>query len=140
MFGALGTFSDRELTLVNLDLVDALDAKQLPPWHLSFSVKRSKCRGLALSGSPWSIGARQADVEDESACGFLMRAIAACRKVIFKRSDLFVLSASKLGSLLFFFFAQQGTNASVDPGGRYFQAERARSMVSPGVQWVEEAP
>jgi hypothetical protein len=38
------------------------------------------------------------------------------------------------------FFAQQGTNASVDPNGRYFQAERSRSMVAPGIQSVEEAP
>jgi uncharacterized protein (DUF1810 family) len=36
MFGALGTVSDRELMLVNLDLLEALDAKQFPPRHLNF--------------------------------------------------------------------------------------------------------
>lgn len=36
MFDALGTASDRELMLVNLDLLDVLDAKQFPPRHLTF--------------------------------------------------------------------------------------------------------
>lgn len=70
MFGALGTVSDRELMLINLDLPDALDAKQLSPRHLSFPAKHCRCRGMALSGPSWSISARQADVKDESASGF----------------------------------------------------------------------
>jgi hypothetical protein len=36
MFDALGTAGDRELMLVNLDLLDVLDAKQFPPRHLTF--------------------------------------------------------------------------------------------------------
>ena len=36
MFEALGTVSDRELMLVNLDLLDIFDSKQFPPRRLSF--------------------------------------------------------------------------------------------------------
>lgn len=36
MFDALGTASDRELMLVNLDLLDALDVTQFPPRSLNF--------------------------------------------------------------------------------------------------------
>ena len=36
MFEALGQVSDRELMLVNLDLLDALDAKEFPPRQLNF--------------------------------------------------------------------------------------------------------
>ena len=36
MFEALGQASDRELMLVNLDLVDALDAKEFPPHRFNF--------------------------------------------------------------------------------------------------------
>jgi hypothetical protein len=36
MFEALGTTGDRELMLVNLDLLDALDPQQFPPRALNF--------------------------------------------------------------------------------------------------------
>ena len=36
MFEALGQVSDRELMLVNLDLLDAWDAKTFPPTKLNF--------------------------------------------------------------------------------------------------------
>jgi hypothetical protein len=36
MFEALGQVSDRELTLVNLDLVDAVEGEHFPPRHLNF--------------------------------------------------------------------------------------------------------
>jgi hypothetical protein len=36
MFEALGQVSDRELMLVNLDLLDALNAKAFPPRQLNF--------------------------------------------------------------------------------------------------------
>jgi hypothetical protein len=36
MFGGLGTVGDRELMLVNLDLLDVLDANQFPPRRLNF--------------------------------------------------------------------------------------------------------
>jgi hypothetical protein len=36
MFEALGSVSDRELMLVNLDLLDAFDQKQFPPRELNF--------------------------------------------------------------------------------------------------------
>jgi len=36
MFEALGQVSDRELMLVNLDLLDAVNAKEFPPQQLNF--------------------------------------------------------------------------------------------------------
>jgi hypothetical protein len=36
MFEALGRVSDRELMMVNLDLLDTYDAKQFPPRQLNF--------------------------------------------------------------------------------------------------------
>jgi hypothetical protein len=36
MFEALGRVTDRELMLVNLDLLDIYDAKQFPPHRLNF--------------------------------------------------------------------------------------------------------
>jgi hypothetical protein len=36
MYEALGQVSDRELMLVNLDLIDAFDAKVFPPRQLNF--------------------------------------------------------------------------------------------------------
>ena len=36
MFEALGQVSDRELMLVNLDLVDAAEGEHFPPRHLNF--------------------------------------------------------------------------------------------------------
>ena len=36
MFDALGTAGDRELMLINLDLLEALDAHQFPPRSLNF--------------------------------------------------------------------------------------------------------
>ncbi len=38
MFEALGRVSDRELMMVNLDLLDAYDAKQFPPRQLNFVI------------------------------------------------------------------------------------------------------
>ena len=36
MFEALGRVSDRELMLLNLDLLDAVNAKEFPPRQLNF--------------------------------------------------------------------------------------------------------
>ena len=36
MFEALGQVSDREMMMVNLDLVDIHDAQRFPPWQLNY--------------------------------------------------------------------------------------------------------
>lgn len=49
MFGALGTVSDRELLLVNLDLLEALDAKQFPPRQLNFLLYNPTAEGRSAT-------------------------------------------------------------------------------------------
>ena len=49
MFEALGRVSDRELMLVNLDLLDSLDAKNFPPRQLNFMIYNSTAETRAAT-------------------------------------------------------------------------------------------
>jgi hypothetical protein len=54
MFEALGQVSDRELMLVNLDLVDTFESEHFPPRHLNFILYNptSETRSASLSIPP----------------------------------------------------------------------------------------
>jgi len=59
MFEALGQVSDRELMMVNLDLLDTYDAKQFPPRQLNFVVYNPTAEARSATITiPWEQGAK----------------------------------------------------------------------------------
>ena len=71
MFEALGTTSDRELMLVNLDLLDAFDSNKFPPRELNFILFNPTDSGRTAEVSiPVAQGAPvKLTVGDETASG-----------------------------------------------------------------------
>ena len=69
MFEALGRTSDRELMLVNLDLLDAMDAKSFPPRKLNFLLfnPHSQARKTTITIPPAHGGEVHISAEGEAA-------------------------------------------------------------------------